>query len=289
MTKTSNNVQAWLLEARQLLSSFSDQPALEAQVLLAHVLAQPRAWIIAHPEAPLSAGQDENLAALLAQRLQGAPLPYLLGHWEFFGLDFILNPHVLIPRPETEFLVEEAVDWIRGRQRPLLAADVGTGSGCIAVALAKHFPALAIAASDLSWPALQVARQNVLRHGLQRQVHLLQADLLGACTGPFDLLCANLPYIPSSTLAGLAVAAHEPLLALDGGPDGLRLLERLLSQAASRMAPTSLLLLEIESGQGESAAEAAFRCFPDAAIHILPDLAGKPRLLKINPGMNHKP
>jgi len=286
---TTSNVQDWLLEARQLLSGCSDQPALEAQVLLGHVLEQPRPWIVAHPKAPLSPAQDKTLASLLAQRLLGAPLPYLIGHWEFFRLDFIVNNNVLIPRPETEFLVEEALDWLRGRRQPLLAADVGTGSGCIAVALACHMPNLVVIASDLSRGALQVATQNVLRHGLGGRVHLLQTDLLMGCVGPFDLLSANLPYIPSATLKGLEVATHEPLLALDGGPDGLRLTERLLSQSVSCIAPGGLLLFEIEASQGESAAEAAFRFFPDAAIRVLPDLAGKPRLLKINLGMKPKP
>ncbi len=284
---TTSSVETWLLEARHQLDGSSDQPALEAQVLLGHVLGQPRSWILAHSETSLSAAQDETLAALLSRRLLGVPLPYLVRHWEFYGLDFAVNEHVLIPRPETEFMVEEALDWLRGRRQPLLAADVGTGSGCIAVALACHTPNLTVIASDLARPTLQVARRNVLRHGLEGRVHLLKSDLLGACAGPFDLLCANLPYIPSAALAGLAVAAYEPRLALDGGPDGLRLIERLLAQSAPRMAPGGMLLLEIEAGQGESAAEAAYRCFPEASIRVLPDLAGKPRLLKIIPGINH--
>jgi len=282
MTKTSS-VHFWLLQARQLLSGCSDQPALEAQVLLAHVLVQPRAWVIAHPEFLLSNEQDEQLHTLLAQRLQGVPLPYLLGHWEFYGLDFLLDPHVLIPRPETEFLVQEALQWIHGRSQILHVVDVGTGSGCIAVSLAKNAPALTVTGIDISRPALDVARQNVVRHRVQEQVHLLQGDLLQPCRGRIDLVCANLPYIPSQTLAGLKVARREPRLALDGGWDGLRLIEKLLAQTAMRMAPGGLLLLEIESGQGESAAELALRLFPKADIEVLPDLSGKPRLLKIYP------
>ena len=283
-TKTSS-ANAWLLQAFQILSGCADQPALEAQVLLAHVLERPRAWVIAHPEFLLSNDQDEHLYTLLAQRQQGAPLPYLLGHWEFYGLDFMLNPHVLIPRPETEFLVEEALEWIHGHghSQKLNAVDVGAGSACIAVSLAKNAPGLTLIGIDISRPALAVARQNVLRHGVQDQVHLLQGDLLQSYGGWIDLVCANLPYIPSQTLAGLEVASHEPWLALDGGPDGLRLVERLLAQAAVRMAPGGMLLLEIESGQGESAAELASRLFPQAAIRVLPDLSGKPRLLKIVP------
>ena len=282
MTKTSS-VHSWLLQASQLLSGCSDQPALEAQVLLAHVLVQPRAWVIAHPEFLLSNEQDEQLHTLLAQRLQGVPLPYLLGHWEFYGLDFLLDPHVLIPRPETEFLVQEALQWIHGRSQILHVVDVGTGSGCIAVSLAKNAPALTVTGIDISRPALDVARQNVVRHRVQEQVHLLQGDLLQPCRGRIDLVCANLPYIPSQTLAGLEVARREPRLALDGGWDGLRLIEKLLAQTAMRMAPGGLLLLEIESGQGESAAELASSRFPKAAIEVLPDLSGKPRLLKIYP------
>lgn len=278
-TATKSNIGEWLLEARQLLTSAGDRPGLEAQVLLEHILEQPRAWVIAHPEALLSNSQQESLAALLAQRLQGTPLPYLLGHWEFYGLDFIVNENVLIPRPETEFLVEEALDWLRGRRPPLLVADVGTGSGCIAVSLACHAPAVTVLATDISRPALTLAQQNVLRHAVSGRVHLVQANLLEAFAGPLDLVCANLPYIPTTSLNGLDVARREPRLALDGGPDGLRLIERLIEQAPERIAPGGLMALEMQFDQGEWIAALCRETFPGAEVRVERDLAGFDRIV----------
>ncbi len=253
-------------------------------MLLAHVLGQPRAWVIAHPESSISTNQGQTLDALLEKRRQGEPLPYLLGHWEFFGLDFLVNPAVLIPRPETELLVEEARRWIQHRKNPVQGIDVGTGSGCIAVSLAKCTPGLRLLATDSSRPALDTCRLNGVRHGVQDRVALAQADLLEPFHGPFDLVCANLPYIPTRKLAELSVTRHEPSLALDGGVDGLRLVERLLVQAATRMAAESLLLLEIESGTGQQALEIARAIFPRGAVQVLQDLAGLPRLLRIETG-----
>ena len=270
--------------ARQSLAGKGENPGLEAQVLLAHSLSQPRSWVLSHPEFTLSQAQREQLTTLLAQRQQGEPLPYLIGHWEFYGLDFAVNPNVLIPRPETELLVEQALDWSRQQHRSLQVADVGTGSGCIAVSLVKNNPQLKIVGVDISRPALQAAQQNIARHGVQSQVDLLQADLLQACPGPFDLLCANLPYIPSKMLIGLDVVHYEPRLALDGGPDGLRLVEKLLSQADCRMNPSGLLLLEIEEGQADRALNLANHLFPHGKSQVLADLAGKPRLLRIEQG-----
>ena len=256
-------------------------PSIETLALLSQVLSRPKAWLLAHPDTYLEEDQLQNLNGLLVRLIGGEPLPYLLGHWEFFGIDFVVSPDVLIPRPETELLVEEGMHWAQAQPGSLRAVDVGTGSGCIAVSLGRHCSNLHILSIDISRPALRIARQNVVLQGVQDRVNLLQADLLSACAGPFDLLCANLPYIPSNTLAGLDVSRHEPALALDGGPDGLRLIECLLAQAATRMAPGGLLLLEIESGQGAAALEVAQRLYPQARAEIVNDLAGKPRLLKI--------
>ncbi len=284
MTETTR-ISDWLAEAHRRLSGRAEQPALEAQVLLAHVLSQPRSWVIAHPESPISIQQSQTLNALLDKRQQGEPLPYLLGHWEFYGLDFLVNPGVLIPRPETELLVEEALYWTQKRKNPIKGIDVGTGSGCIAISLAKCAPALRVLATDISRPALETCRLNAVRHAVQERVALVQADLLEPLRGPFDLICANLPYIPTGKLAELEVTSHEPALALDGGADGLRLVERLLAQAGPRMAAEGLLLLEIESGARQPALEIARAAFPEAVVQVLPDLAGLPRLLRIE---NHK-
>ncbi len=247
-----------------------------------------------------------------ARRLEaGEPLPYLLGHWEFFGLDFIVTPAVLIPRPETELMVEQALRWLQARfgTRDVSACrvvDVGCGSGCVAIALAANFRGLPRATSrglhvtavDLSPQALEVARRNVERHALAGRVTLVQADMLPPQPPVFDLICANLPYIPSAKLDDLSVARWEPRSALDGGPDGLALIRRLLQQAAERLAERSpapvfgagggLLLLEIELSQGMAVALLARQAFSrweeqggNVQVDVLPDLAGLDRLVRV--------
>lgn len=250
-------------------------------MILSHVLGQPRASLLARPETGLAAGQAQQLDELLARRAAGEPLPYLIGHWEFYGLDFLVTPDVLIPRPETELLVEQALAWLRlhpGRRR---VADVGTGSGCIAAAVALNAPDVHVLAVDRSLRALHVARENLLRHAVLGRVALAQMDLLNAAAGPLDLICANLPYIPSPTLDGLDVARHEPRAALDGGADGLDLVRRLLATAPRLVSPGGLLLLEVEAGHGESAPALARELLPRADVALLADLAGLPRLLRI--------
>jgi release factor glutamine methyltransferase len=272
---------AWLAQTRQKLLTHSQHPLSEAQTLLGFVLEKPRAYILAHPETALSADQAARLDGLLARRVTGEPLPYLLGQWEFFGLNFIVTPAVLIPRPETELLVEEALSWLRDHPARRRAADVGTGSGCIAISLAYHVPDLLVTATDKSAQALKIAQRNTIAQGLVSQVRLVQTNLVAGVSGPFDLLCANLPYIPTATLAELDVAHHEPKMALDGGPQGLDLITRLLADASRILSLPALILLEIEAGQGESARTLARQFFPSTAITVLPDLAGLPRLLKI--------
>ena len=279
----------WLNTARRFLEehpgrrgglSFAETN-LSAQVLLAHVIERPRTWLLAHPEAPLSFEAVKRLNNLLQRLAQGEPLPYLIGHWEFFGLDFLVSPAVLIPRPETELLVEQALEWLQDHPRARLAADVGTGSGCIAVSLAKHAPQLRIHAVDRSREALEIARQNAARQNVSEQVIFLQGSLLETASGPFDLVCANLPYIPSAALAGLPVADHEPRQALDGGADGLAAIRALIQDAPRWLAPGALLLLEMQFDQGEEIAALAQEHLPGADISVLPDLAGLPRLVRI--------
>jgi release factor glutamine methyltransferase len=258
---------------------------LDLQTLLAHVLGRPRAWVLAHPEAALTGEQSREWKAALGRLRRGAPLPYVLGCWEFFGLELIVTPEVLIPRPETELLVETALDLIRqpfSAMRSVL--DVGTGSGCIAVALALHAPTLSLTATDISPNALAVAHANAEKHSVADRIELHITDLLDApalAKRRFDLIVANLPYIPSWTLRTLEVYDHEPALALDGGADGLDLIRRLLQAAPQHLNPGGGLLLEIEASQGETALELAPQAFPQAEIKVLPDLAGKDRLLLI--------
>jgi release factor glutamine methyltransferase len=270
-----------LRHIRQRLQPVSDTPALDAQVLLAHVLEVSRSWLLAHPEAELSGEAENRLQAALARLESGEPLPYVLGHWEFYGLDLSLSPDVLIPRPETELLVEQAIDWLKAHPQRRRAADVGSGSGCIAVALAVHVPDLRLVAGDISLAALKIAQRNAVHHHVAERIDFLASDLLPPVATHFDLICANLPYIPTKVLKSLAVYRSEPSLALAGGLQGLDLIQRLLFSAPSRLAQGGLILLEIEASQGEAACRLATQAFPQAKVHLLQDLAGRDRLVRV--------
>ena len=281
-TTTRNDLSGWLEAARQALAAIADQPSLEAQALLGGKLGRSRAWIFAHSDTILTPAQLSGLDQWINRRLNHEPLPYILGHWEFYGLNFFVTSDVLIPRPETEQLVDLAREWIKNHPGPRRMVDVGTGSGCIAASLAYWSPELTVVACDRSLAALRIAAANFKSHGLARRIYPVASDLLGAFQSPFDLICANLPYIPSETLEDLEVARYEPRLALDGGRDGLRLIEPLLDQARHRLAPGGRILLEIEYGQDHSAVDAASRYFPQARIELKKDLSGLPRNVMID-------
>lgn len=273
------------------LRNVTDTPDLDAQVTLANVLGKSRTWILSHLDSPLDSSQADSVQQALSKLQAGTPLPYLLGHWEFFGLDFEVTPDVLIPRPETELLVERALAFLRDRDRTrfssLRAADVGTGSGCIAVTLAHHLPELRVTATDLSFPALGVAKRNAKKHNVIHRVDLVECDLLPPHPDPlpteshFDLICANLPYVPSEAVPGLPIFGREPTLALDGGPTGLEIIRRLLQIAPEWLAPQGLILLEIEASLGMQALSLAYDSFSEATIRLHQDLTGKDRLLEI--------
>jgi len=250
-------------------------------VLLSHVLEQPQTWILAHPEAELSTTQKTELTALIARLKQGEPLPYLTGKQEFFGLSFEVSPAVLIPRPETELLVETALRWLRLHPAANSAVDVGTGSGCIAVSLAVNTPTLHIVATDISAEALVVAQRNAQVHHVEARITCVQADLIPKDLGRFDLICANLPYIPTRKLAEVNSLPFEPALALDGGLDGLAVIKRCLRLAPAHICMPGMLLFEIEATTGNAALALARKVFPQAEVSLLPDLAGRDRLISI--------
>jgi release factor glutamine methyltransferase len=282
----------WLSFARQFLGELpnpnfersAQEVSLETQVLAGYALDKPRAWVLAHPEVILTPQQQRQLTRLLGGLAQGTPLPYLTGRQEFYGLEFEVSPDVLIPRPETELLVERGLAWLQAHPDRRCAADVGTGSGCIAVSLAHHVPDLRVLATDRSLAALQVARKNAWRHAAAGRVAFLQADLLSAAAGPFDLVCANLPYIPAESLSSLRVTRYEPRQALDGGPDGLRAIRTLLADSPRWLAPAGLLLLEMQYDQGKAIASLAREYLPGSHVSIQNDLANLPRLVKIDLG-----
>ena len=282
MTATNNNdVASWLTVLREQLAIVSETAALDAQVVMASVIEQPRAWVVAHPDAVLEPPVTTRLAQAASRLAVGEPLPYLLGHWEFYGLEFEVSPAVLIPRPETELLVEKALDWLQRHPTTRRTADVGTGSGCIAVTLAASLPGLAIYACDRSDAALRIARRNAARHAVSNSVHFFQADLLTCVQTSLDLMCANLPYIPHAIAASLPVAVHEPGLALDGGPDGLEIIRRFLFDAPRLLSPGGMCLVEIEANQGAAAVSLAQSVFPGANIRLSQDLNRHDRLISI--------
>ncbi len=270
-----------LTAATSALGATSDSPHLDAQVLMADLLGVERSSILAHPEQILERDQLSTFLTRIDRCRRGAALPYVLGWWEFYGRRFRVSPDVLIPRPETELLVERAMHMLAAMPGRRRVVDVGTGSGCIAVSLAAGSERASLWATDISRPALRVANDNAIRLVPDHPITLVQADLLSGLRGPFDLICANLPYVPTLQLQGLPVGAREPWVALDGGQDGLVVIRRLLSQLPSALALGGRALLEIESGMGPEVSRAARQLLPSARLHIERDLSGADRLLVV--------
>jgi release factor glutamine methyltransferase len=264
----------------------------DAETLLAHLLGHTRAWVFAHPEAELDADQKAVFRQLTARRAAHEPLQYLTGEQEFYGLALRVNSDTLIPRPETELLVEAVLLWAEDRKRALRILDVGTGSGAIALALATHLTSselkIEIVASDLSAAALAVARDNAEQlhlagHAGAGSVRFVQSDLLAALTpeldagGLFDAIVSNPPYVPTADAATLQpeVVDHEPHSALFAGLDGLEVYRRLIPQAHAALRPGGLLALEFGSGQRDALA-GLLHGWND--LRFLDDYAGIPRI-----------
>ncbi len=280
----------------QLDAARVDAPTTTARLLLAHTLDKPKEWLVAHGDARLDAAAQQRFGSLLRRVVAHEPLAYVLGHREFYGLDLIVDPRVLIPRPETEMLVELALDELKAAhpRSPILHSrfsvlDVGTGSGAIPIAIAKHVPDAHILATDIGADALAVARLNAERHGVADRITLLQADLLDGLVALPPIVTANLPYVTREEIEGLPpeIQAHEPRVALDGGDDGLALVRRLLEQVAARMAMRDraslprAVFLEIGASQGPAALAAARTLLPHAQAEVKKDLAGLDRVLAI--------
>ena len=263
------------------LADFTEDPALEARMIIQKATGLSRPVLLCHPEREITAAELSSIEAMTARRKEGHPLPYLLGEWEFYGRSFLVNPSVLIPRPETELLVEEALGWLNSHPSAHMAYDIGTGSGCIAVSLLCECPRLHVTAADLHRNALSTAVSNAERNHVRERFFPVQADLFSAFSGGIELVCANLPYIPSATCDVIEPARFEPLSALDGGTDGFELYRRLFAQLSGKMKEESLILCEIEYRQRELALQTAEAFFPGREISVLNDLAGQTRLLQI--------
>lgn len=271
--------EAWRFGRSQLTDS--PTPDTDARLLLEHVLQATHAFLVAHGEQPLTSTQQTEYRHLLARAREQEPIPYLLGNIRFYGLEFEVNSSVLIPRPETELLVETAVRWAKPHGA-INIIDVGTGSGCIAVTLAVHLPQATIQAMDVSAEALAVAQRNATRHAPGR-ITFHQGHLLAPVSGAVDLIAANLPYVAADEWSAVdqSVQRYEPRLALDGGLDGLDLIRELLAQAAEKLRPGGLVLLEIGWQQGAAVRQLAESFFPAAEIKVMKDFADHDRLVII--------
>jgi len=283
-------IQEALRQGAQALASADLQGVrLDAQVLLAHVLGLERAQLYAYPERELTTEQEQVYQVLLDRRAQREPMAYILGHKEFYGLDFSVDHRVLIPRPETELLIESALTHIRSRLAAgsvPVVADIGTGSGAIPITIAVEEPRLPyLFACDISAAALEVARMNCERHHVTERVRLLQGDLLAPLPEPVDILLANLPYVGTLELDSMSpdVLSYEPHQALFSGPDGLDLLLRLCTETekSAMLKRGGVMLLEIGYQQCKPLTLALRSLWPQARVSCKKDYAGWDRLVEV--------
>ena len=282
--------RALLTEARaQLQAAGVDSPALEARLLLAHALDAPPESLLAEPDQDVSDDTESRFREGLARRLGREPLFYITGEREFYGLPFYVDTRALIPRPETELLVEEAIAAARELAHDstdgagLTIADVGTGSGCIVVATATVLTGARFVATDISAEAVEVARHNAERHGVADRITFAVGDLLEPLTGPVSIIVANPPYIPAENLPTLQaeIRDHEPRVAVDGGAGGMTIAERLIRAAPPYLRPGGRLLMEVGYGQAPLMADVAREVFPaGAVVDMALDLAGIPRVVR---------
>ena len=268
--------------ARLIAANVVDVPQLTAEVILAHALNITRTQLLARSDETLTPEQLVRFQTDLARVVNGEPLAYVVGHREFYDLDLITDRRALIPRPETECLIEQALARFADHPAPVIA-DVGTGCGAIAITLAKHLPRARVIATDLSADAIELARTNAGRNEVEARIDFRVGDLLEPIGEPLDLLAANLPYIDDKDWPFLAktIRGHEPRMAFLGGPDGLDLVRRMLHDAPRIVRSGSLILMEIGAYQGEDVTAIARQSFPNARISIKPDYAGLDRLTVI--------
>jgi release factor glutamine methyltransferase len=255
----------------------SDSPRLDAELLLAHALGLRRLDLYLKFDRPLTEHELSAYRSLVSRRAKGEPVAYLAGHKEFMGLDFAITPAVLVPNPDTEVLVQEAIVLARAADGPVRVADVGTGSGCIAIAVAHYAPNATVVASDLASDALEVAARNIASHNLGHRVQLVHGDLMAPFVGTFDLVCANLPYVAVDSRLPAEVLA-QPSGALYAEENGSALVTRLLAEAPARLNPGGRVLAEVDVSMIAAAIEGAESSF--SHHRVLKDLAGRERVIE---------
>jgi release factor glutamine methyltransferase len=278
--------QALQQSAYVLSANGIEDSHIDARMLLGHAANLSPVQIYTEPEQTLSREEKDKLQKLIRRRLQHEPTAYILKHKEFYGIDFYVDSRVLIPRPETEILVDAALKFAGSRRYltgPLLVADIGTGCGAIAVSLALNLPGSKVYATDLSSSALEVAKLNCENHKVTGQVTLLSGNLLQPLPEPVDLILANLPYIKNSELPSLSpeIAKFEPRMALDGGRNGLDYIRQLLEQVKEQINTGGCLLLEIGRNQEKDVSRLIHSCLNRVNIEYIEDLNGIKRVVKI--------
>ncbi len=271
-----------LTRAKKTFASGNVEDArLESELLLRHALRIGQVQLYQEPDRRLAPREEAGFWRLVERRLGGEPTAYITGRREFYGLSFSVDSSVLVPRPESELLVAKALQI--AHSRPVTrVAEIGTGCGAIAITLALSLPEARIYATDISASALKVARLNCQNHGVVDRICLLAGDMLDPLPGPVDFIVANLPYVPELEVSRLGLADFEPLLALDGGRDGLEKIGRLCRGVGDRLRPGGFLLLEVGQGQGRAVTALLRRLFPSAGIEVIPDLAGIDRVMVLS-------
>lgn len=276
----TTSIAAWRYQAIKKIKNFSDTAEFEINAILSKVLQKDFAWCLANSEIELNSNALSQLEEMENELIHGTPLAYILGHIEFFGNKFFVDPSVLIPRPETEIMVEMTIEWLGEHSDSKRVVDVGTGSGAILLSVLKRFPLCFGYGIDISRKALKVAKKNANYHQ-KNDVSLIQMDCLSGVDTQFDVILANLPYIPQDIVSDLRVSKFEPILALDGGLDGTAIIFKLLEQIKSRLAKPGLSILEIQFDQATIMVEKTKQIFPEGNIMIVKDLAGLDRFIKI--------
>ena len=267
-------------QARRVLTSNEIEDAwLEAELLLRHTLMVSRVQLYLDFNRELSPEQEKTFRQLIERRTKGEPSAYITGHREFYDLDFYVDPGVLIPRPESELLVEKAINLAQECAISTIA-DIGTGCGAIAISLAINLPKVKLYATDISAPALEVARLNCQQHKVEDRIRLLQGNMLDPLPEPVDIIIANMPYVKRVEVHTIPLH-FEPPLALDGGRDGLEKIYELCKRVGAKLCSHGYLLLEVGQGQANPVAAFLHSLYPSAQIEVTPDFGGIERVISL--------
>ncbi len=274
------SIADWRYQSKIKLAEVSETAEIEINAVLSKVLSRNLPWCLANSNIVLDPNIIEELNKKIDLLRSGIPLGYVLGEIEFFGLNFIIDENVLIPRPETELMVEAAIGWLDKYENAKKLVDVGCGSGAIIISLLKKFPDKKGWAVEISRAALNVSKKNMTYHEI-KNLNFVQLDCLTGLQTKFDVITANLPYIPGDVLKELPVSKYEPEIALNGGKDGLEVINKLIDQIPSRLNSPGLVLLEIQFDQAEKIIHKLQDSIPEAIISIIKDYSNHDRIIQV--------